>query len=118
MLEQINKKGSLLSYRKDIKVLDCTIRDGGLMTNCKFDEQFVKNVYNANIKAGVDYMEFGYKASKSMFGEDEFGPWKFCTEEDLRKIVGNNDSDMKVSIMADVGRTDFENDVPQDRKVS
>ncbi len=111
MLEQIQKKGSLLSYRKDIRVLDCTIRDGGLMNDFRFDDQFVKNVYNANVQAGVDYMEFGYKGSKNVFNEDDFGCWKFTTEEDLRRIVGNNDTDLKISVMADVGRTDFHHDI-------
>lgn len=105
MLEQINKVGSLLSYREDIKVMDCTIRDGGLMNDFRFDDAFVKSVYDANVKAGVDYMEFGYKASDEVFNEEDFGPWKFSKEEDIRRIVGDNDTNLKISIMADVGRT-------------
>ncbi len=107
MLEQINKVGSLLSYREDIKVMDCTIRDGGLMNDFRFDDAFVKSVYEACVKAGVDYMEFGYKASTEVFNVDDFGPWKFTKEEDLRRIVGDNDTNLKISIMADVGRTDI-----------
>ena len=56
-------------------------------------------------------MEFGYKASKEIFDTDKFGKWKFCDEESLRCIVGENDTDMKISVMADVGRTDLENDI-------
>ncbi len=56
-------------------------------------------------------MEFGYKASRDIFPEEDFGPWKFCREEDLRRIVGENDSDMKIAVMADVGRTDFKRDI-------
>lgn len=29
----INQKGDLMSYRPDIKLLDATIRDGGLVNN-------------------------------------------------------------------------------------
>lgn len=112
MLEQINKVGSLLSFREDIKVMDCTIRDGGLMNDFRFDDAFVKSVYEACVKAGVDYMEFGYKASTEYFAEDDFGPWKFTKEEDLRRIVGNNDTDLKISVMADVGRTNFKEGIP------
>ena len=39
--------GRWVSYRPEIKVLDCTIRDGGLMNNHKFDDQVVKAVYDA-----------------------------------------------------------------------
>ena len=104
-------KGTLLSYRPDIRVIDATIRDGGLVNDFRFTDEFVKELYKANIKAGIDYMEFGYKASKEIFDVNEFGPWKFCNEEDIRRIVGDNDSGMKIAVMADVGRTDYKNDI-------
>lgn len=105
-----NRKGSLMSVRDDIKVLDATIRDGGLCNNFEFTDEFVTELYKTNIKSGVDYMEFGYKASKNLFDESKFGKWKFCNEEDIRAIVGENVSDMKISVMADVGRCDFKTD--------
>lgn len=105
------KKGSLLSYRPDIKVVDATIRDGGLVNDFRFTDEFIKELYVANAAAGVDYMEFGYKASKDIFDESQFGPWKFCDEDAIRKIVGDNDTDMKISVMADVGRCNYKRDI-------
>lgn len=105
------RQGSLVSYRPDIKVLDCTMRDGGLVNNFAFTDEFVKDLYLANIKAGVDYMEFGYKASSEIFDPQKFGKWKFCKEKDIRDIVGDNKTDMKLSVMADVGRTDYKKDI-------
>lgn len=105
------QKGDLLSVRQDIRVVDATIRDGGLCNDFRFSDKFIKDLYNANLKAGVDYMEFGYKASKEIFNEDDFGKWKFCNDEDIRNIVGENDTKMKIAVMADVGRTDFETDI-------
>lgn len=67
------QKGDLLSFRPDIKVLDATIRDGGLVNDFYFTDDFIKNLYKANVKAGVDYMEFGYRADKEMFDVDQFG---------------------------------------------
>jgi hypothetical protein len=55
-----------LGYRPEIKVLDCTIRDGGLMNDHRFADDFVRAVYQADVAAGVDYMEIGYKASKKV----------------------------------------------------
>lgn len=101
----------LMDYRKEIKVLDVTLRDGGLVNDFYFSDELVKALYQANIKAGVDYMEFGYKASTEMFDIDKFGKWKFCKDEDIRAIVGENDTDMKISIMADVGRCDYKKDI-------
>lgn len=107
----MQQKGELISFRPDIKVVDCTIRDGGLVNNFYFDDEFVKDLYKTNAAAGVDYMEFGYKASKDLFDVNEFGKWKFCDEQDIRDIVGDNDTDMKISVMADVGRTDYKKDI-------
>ena len=104
-------KGNLMSFRPDIKLLDATIRDGGLVNNFGFSDEFVKALYETNIKAGVEYMEFGYKASKELFSPDEFGKWKFCDEEDIRAVVGENNTDLKISVMADVGRCDFKKDI-------
>ena len=94
-----------------IKILDATLRDGGLVNNFYFTDEFVKSVYAANIAAGVDYMEFGYRADKKQFAKEKFGKWKFSSDEDIREIVGENPTNMKISIMADVGRCDYRNDL-------
>ena len=105
-----SRKGNLMGVRRDVKVVDATIRDGGLCNNFEFTDEFVRELYKTNIKSGVDYMEFGYKASRALFDENKFGKWKFCREEDIRGIVGENVSDMKISVMADVGRCDYKMD--------
>lgn len=107
---QCNKR-TLMDYCPDIKVVDCTMRDGGLVNNFAFTDEFVRDLYEANIKAGVDYMEFGYKASKELFHVKDFGKWKFCDEKDIRAIVGENKSPLKISVMADVGRCDYKKDI-------
>ena len=105
-----SRKGNLMSVRDDVKVLDATVRDGGLCNNFEFTDEFVRELYKTNIKSGVDYMEFGYKAIRTLFNEKDYGKWKFCKDEDIRAIVGENVSDMKISVMADVGRCDFRTD--------
>ena len=102
---------NLLNYRKDVKVLDATIRDGGLVNDFRFSDEFVHALYLTNIKAGVDYMEFGYKADKELFDVNKFGKWKFCNEEDIRNIVGENNTDLKLAVMADVGRCNYKDDI-------
>ncbi|MDD2888224.1 MAG: aldolase catalytic domain-containing protein [Aliarcobacter sp.] len=101
----IEKKGSILTVREDIKVFDCTIRDGGLVNNYHFSDAFVKAHYETCVAAGVDYMEIGKNVSPTIMSVDEYGPWNFCKEEDIRRIVGNNDTNMKIAVMADIGRS-------------
>jgi len=100
-----------ITYRPELKVLDCTIRDGGLVNDHKFDDDFVRAVYQANVEAGIDYMEIGYKNSKKLFPKGEFGPWKQCDEEDVRRVVGENDTPLKLSVMCDAGKSDWKTDV-------
>ncbi|HCN08169.1 MAG TPA: nucleoid-structuring protein H-NS, partial [Lentisphaeria bacterium] len=107
-----------ITFRSDIKVLDCTVRDGGLINDHFFDDSFVKGVYQACIDAGIDYMEVGYKGSKGLFARDAFGDWKFSDEDDIRRIVGDNDSPLKLSAMADAEKTDYKVDIlPKDDSV-
>ncbi|MFH1703662.1 MAG: aldolase catalytic domain-containing protein [Nitrospirota bacterium] len=98
-------------YRPQIKVLDCTIRDGGLTNKWQFSDETVKKVFLALSECGIDYMEIGYKSSEKYFSRVEHGAWKFCTEEDIKRIVGEVDTKMKLSTMADIGRIDSE-DIP------
>ena len=102
---------NLMGYCPEIKIVDATLRDGGLVNNFGFSDEFVAALYRANIAAGVDYMEFGYRASKRMFNPAEYGKWKFTDEESLRAIVGDNPSPLKIAVMADAGRTDYKTDI-------
>lgn len=113
----IERKGSILTVREDIKVFDCTIRDGGLVNNFHFTDEFVKAHYETCVAAGVDYMEIGKNNSPSIMSEDEFGKWNFCKEEDIRKIVGDNDTNMKIAVMSDIGRTVNSELLPKEESV-
>jgi len=87
-------------------VLDCTIRDGGLINNSQFTDEQVRAVYQACIAAGIDYMEIGYKNDPVQFPKDKFGPWRHCEEEDMRRVVGDHTFEatgLKLSAMADAG---------------
>ena len=89
-------------FRPQIKVLDCTIRDGGLANDSYFSLDTVRAVYRACCEAGIDYVELGYRNSREMLAPDEFGPWRFCDEEDLRKVVeGIPNPGTRVAVMQD-----------------
>ncbi len=100
-----------ISYRPEIKVVDVTVRDGGLMNDHRFSDQVVRGVYEACVQAGLDYMEIGYKGSKRIFSRDQYGPWKFCDEVDIRRITGDNQTPLKIAVMADAERCDYHEDI-------
>ena len=99
-----------MDQKSGIKIVDATMRDGGLVNDFYFEDDLVKALYQTNLTTGVDYMEFGYKASKRMFDPAQNGKWKYCDDENIRAIVGENKTDLKVAVMADVGRCDYQED--------
>jgi len=99
-----------ITYRPELKVLDCTVRDGGLINAHQFNDEFVRAVYDTCIEAGVDTMEIGYKNSERLFPKDSFGPWRHCDEQDMRRVVGDHDAastGLTLSAMADAGKSDW-----------
>ena len=97
--------------RPALKVVDATLRDGGLVNDFRFSDDFVRALYAADLAAGVDYMEVGYKADRDIFDETKFGKWKFCRDEDVAAVLGGRTSRMKLACMADVGRCNFRRDI-------
>lgn len=100
-----------ITYRPELKVLDCTIRDGGLVNDHQFDDDFVRAVYQACVEAGLDYMEIGYKNAKRLFPPSQYGPWKHCDEQDIRRIVGDNPTSLKLAVMCDAAKSDWKTEV-------
>jgi 4-hydroxy 2-oxovalerate aldolase len=116
--EKKTVRDSWVTFRPEIKILDCSVRDGGLMNDHLFEDGFVRAVYQACVEAGVDYMEVGYKASKRLFSPTKFGPWKYCNEDDIRRIVGDNETPLKLTAMCDAEKTDYHEDIlPKEQSV-
>lgn len=95
--------------RETHKILDCTIRDGGLVNNWDFSVQFVKDLYYGLSEAGVEYMEIGYKNSAKLLKGADSGPWRFLNEDFLKEVISTK-TDTKLSALVDIGRVD-ENDI-------
>ncbi len=92
--------------KENVKVVDCTVRDGGLINKWQFSKEFVRSVFHALDLAGVDYMEIGYRASEKLFPPGEYGPWRFTKDEDVREIIGDTKTNMKLGVMVDIGRVE------------
>jgi 4-hydroxy 2-oxovalerate aldolase len=110
----MSQKAPWITFRPELKVLDCTVRDGGLVNAHQFGDDFVAALYRACIDAGIDYMEIGYKNSPRVFPKDKFGPWRHCDEADLRRVVGDHDPEatgLKLAVMADAGKSDWQTQI-------
>ncbi|MDA9640219.1 aldolase catalytic domain-containing protein [Flavobacteriaceae bacterium] len=70
-----------------MKILDCTIRDGGYYTNWDFDKKLITEYCNSMEKLPIDYVEVGYR---SIPLEGYLGKYFYCpiyVLEELKKIM-------------------------------
>jgi len=105
-------------FRSQIKVVDCTIRDGGLLNNSQFSTELVKAVYKAVCEAGVDIIELGYRNSKKMFSPDKYGAWRFCDDALLKKIVDKEKyPNTQIAVMMDSHKSEIEDIIPREESV-
>lgn len=67
-----------------MKVLDCTLRDGGYYNNWDFEPDVAADAVSGLVDAGVDVIELGYKSTeRSGFN----GLFRYCNEDQLRAIL-------------------------------
>jgi 4-hydroxy 2-oxovalerate aldolase len=107
-------------FREEIKVLDCTIRDGGLINDYQFSDEMVKATYRAACKAGVDIFEVGKKLEESSeYPRDKFGKWNFCDDDVLKEVVDSYECETRplLAVMYDVGRVNIDHLKPRDETV-
>jgi 4-hydroxy 2-oxovalerate aldolase len=105
-------------FRKELKVLDCTIRDGGLINNYHFTDDFVKSVYRAACDSGVDIIELGKKlAISEAYTRETYGKWNFCDDDDLKMVIDSYECENPplVAVMFDIGRVDLNSLKPREQ---
>ena len=99
-----------------MKILDCTIRDGGHLNCWHFSKKFVREIYRALSKAGVDYFEIGYRSSAKYFDKDKYGLWRFSEHKDTVEVC-NAIYGAKIALMADYGKIELPDIGPKEESV-
>lgn len=82
---------------KCIRLLDCTLRDGGQINNGVFGENVIRNVIKDLVAAKMDIIEVGFLWDKP-YGTDTA---RYYTIEDVKRILPNDTGVSKFSLMAD-----------------
>ena len=80
-----------------IKLLDCTLRDGGYYTNWDFDKNLVREYLNYIEKLPIEYIEIGYR---SKLKDEYFGEYFYLPFNTIEFI--KNNTSKKLSIMLNV----------------
>ncbi|WP_181995772.1 aldolase catalytic domain-containing protein [Clostridium sp. AM58-1XD] len=96
----------------NIKLLDCTLRDGGYLVNKKFGDNTIKGMIHHLVEANVDIVEVGFLEKES----GETGSTVFKNSDEIKKFLPKNNSKTMFVALADYSRYDVELLKPCDGK--
>lgn len=65
-----------------MKILDCTLRDGGYYNNWNFSKKLVNEYINTMAESGVDIVELGFRFKK----KKNYGEYGFLTEKKINSL--------------------------------
>lgn len=97
----------------DIKVLDCTLRDGGYVNQWHFGDENIKKIINSLIDSKVDILECGFLTEKNEWRQD-FS--LFDTVDRIKEYLPVHKKDSMTVCMINYGEYNIENLVPYDGK--
>ena len=97
-----------------IKLLDCTIRDGGYVNDWKFTDEQLRECYIACSNSGVEYMEIGFRNFKKPDLLNKYGKSFFCEEKYLNEIIGDYNG-CKLAVMVTINAFDINDFVPKEQ---
>lgn len=86
-----------------IKILDCTLRDGGYYTNWDFNADIVQTYLDGMNILPIDYIELGYRSNPS---KEYLGKFGYCPVYFLRQI--RELSNKKLAVMLNEKNTNLE----------
>lgn len=81
---------SELSIMNEVKLLDVTLRDGGLTNNFDFSSEVVNHVVSELDKSSIEYIEVGFRNGLQGAPAPDMGPAGFCRKDYLqqcRKLI-------------------------------
>lgn len=69
---------------KEVRVLDCTLRDGGYCNDCQFGFRNARYLVDSLVQAGVDVIECGFLTQRTPYQEDFT---RFNTMEQAARLI-------------------------------
>ena len=91
----------------DVKLLDCTLRDGGFINDWNFGQYTILSIFQRLVNAGVDNVEIGFIDDRNVFNLQRSMNPKSANFEEIFKGVKKGKS--TVFAMIDYGTCDIKN---------
>jgi 4-hydroxy 2-oxovalerate aldolase len=97
---------------KSVKILDCTLRDGGYVNDFDFGKETIKGVISKLIKSKVDVIECGFL--KDINHNENYTV--FSTVQEIEPYILSEHENISIVAMIDYGRYDISKLIPFDGK--
>lgn len=98
---------------KNVRILDCTLRDGGRIINCAFPDQEISELSERLVNAKIDIIEIGFLRDYHNIKYE--GNSTFFTDVDqIRPFLHKNGSNVIYVAFIDYGMFDFDSLKPYD----
>jgi 4-hydroxy 2-oxovalerate aldolase len=91
-----------------VKILDCTMRDGGYHNDWDFSSVFAQKYFDLLSCLGIEYAEVGFRFLKN---EGFYGPFAFSSEEFLSQFV--IPENLQIGVMVNAAEFDMETYIDQ-----
>jgi 4-hydroxy 2-oxovalerate aldolase len=88
---------------KNVKILDCTLRDGGYVNDFNFGDEVIRGMLARLVNSKVDVIECGFLKDK----EHETGSSSFACVEEIEAYIPENRKNSSIVAMIDYGRYDL-----------
>ncbi len=91
-----------------MKILDCTLRDGGYVNNWDFGKKNISKIINGLVEANIDIIECGFLTKKTEYNENIT---KFNTLKEIACLIPENRKGRMYVCMTNYGEINI-NDIP------
>ena len=90
----------------NIKILDCTLRDGGYVNDWEFGKDTIKSIIKNLIEAKIDYIEVGFLKNTDENTEEKS---IFTSIDDINRVIVENKNKSQILAMIIYGKYDISN---------
>lgn len=89
----------------EIKLLDCTLRDGGYCNDCNFGFENAKKIVRSLLEANIDIIECGFLTSNIEYDREHT---RFTSLNQVAKLIPKDRGDKLFVVLADYGKINVE----------
>lgn len=79
-----------------MKILDCSLRDGGYLTKWNWDSELVKETVKVLNESGIDIIELGYRSPRDI--KPGCGEYRYCDDKFIYSVLKKKYNNLAVMI--------------------